>query len=200
MSPTNPISYAGVFLLLLFCNYTQAQTFGTFASAVWLTDCNQSNFFNTSGTGPNLIGPAGNVFDNANLGAYTQNSATLILRGAEVKTFKTVGVANVCSVRMYYRVYLQSGTPGAFNSIDIPFLNGVLKKLRLPSLENKVICTNVMTKYMIPDIMSSNLNYMSQIFGIPHSQAHRAIEDARATGRLLLKYMDIFESKNISIE
>lgn len=82
-------------------------------------------------------------------------------------------------------------------SFDIPFLNGVLKKLGRPTLDNKVICTNIMTKYMIPDIMSSNLNYMSQIFAIPHSQAHRAIEDARATGELLLKYMDIFEKKNI---
>jgi DNA polymerase III subunit epsilon len=82
-------------------------------------------------------------------------------------------------------------------SFDIPFLNGVLKKLQRPTLDNKVICTNIMTKYMIPDIMSSNLNYMSSIFGIAHSQAHRAIEDARATGMLLLKYMDIFESKNI---
>ncbi len=82
-------------------------------------------------------------------------------------------------------------------SFDIPFLNGVLKKLQRPTLDNKVICTNIMTKYMIPDIMSSNLNYMSQIFGIAHSQAHRAIEDARATGMLLLKYLDIFESKNI---
>lgn len=82
-------------------------------------------------------------------------------------------------------------------SFDIPFLNGVLRKLQRPTLDNKVICTNIMTKYMIPDIMSSNLNYMSTIFGIPHSQAHRAIEDARATGLLLLKYMEIFESKNI---
>lgn len=82
-------------------------------------------------------------------------------------------------------------------SFDVPFLNGVLKKLQRPTLDNKVICTNIMTKYMIPDIMSSNLNYMSSIFNIPHSQAHRAIEDARATGLLLLKYMDIFESKNI---
>jgi DNA polymerase-3 subunit epsilon len=82
-------------------------------------------------------------------------------------------------------------------SFDIPFLNGVMKKLQRPTLDNKVICTNIMTKYMIPDIMSSNLNYMSSIFGIAHSQAHRAIEDARATGMLLLKYMDIFESKNI---
>jgi len=82
-------------------------------------------------------------------------------------------------------------------SFDIPFLNGVLKKMGRPNLENKVICTNIMTKYLIPDIMSSNLNYMSQIFAIPHSQAHRAIEDARATGLLLLNYLDIFESKNI---
>ena len=102
---------------------TQAQPFGTFASAVWLTDCNQSNFFNTTGSGANLIGPAGNVFDNSNLGIYTQNSGSLILRGGEVKTFKTVGVANVCSVKMYYRVYLQSGAPGAFSAIDLPFLD-----------------------------------------------------------------------------
>lgn len=82
-------------------------------------------------------------------------------------------------------------------SFDVPFLNGVLKKLQKPTLENKVICTNIMTKYMIPDIMSSNLNYMSQIFQIPHDEAHRATEDARATAHLLLKYFDIFERKNI---
>jgi DNA polymerase-3 subunit epsilon len=82
-------------------------------------------------------------------------------------------------------------------SFDIPFLNGVLKNLQMPTLDNKVICTNIMTKYMIPDIMSSNLTYMSQIFNISHSQAHRAIEDAKATAKLLLKYMEIFETKNI---
>jgi len=82
-------------------------------------------------------------------------------------------------------------------SFDIPFLNGVLKKLQRPSMDNKVICTNIMTKYLIPDIMSSNLQYMSQIFNISHSNAHRAIEDARATGNLLLKYLEMFEEKKI---
>jgi DNA polymerase-3 subunit alpha (Gram-positive type) len=82
-------------------------------------------------------------------------------------------------------------------SFDVPFLNGVLKKLQRPTLDNKVICTNIMTKYLIPDIMSSNLQYMSDLFGISHSQAHRAIEDARATSNLLLKYLDIFEEKKI---
>lgn len=82
-------------------------------------------------------------------------------------------------------------------SFDIPFMNGVLKKLQKSTLDNKVICTNIMTKYLIPDIMSSNLQYMSQIFNIDHSNAHRAIEDARATGLLLLKYLEMFEEKKI---
>jgi hypothetical protein len=116
--------------ILIKCNYicncifltasTQAQSFGTTASAVWLTDCNQSNYFNTTGSGTGLIGPIANVFTNVDFGAHTRNSGSLILRGGEVRTSKTPGAANVCSVRMYYRVYLQSGAPGAFNSITLP--------------------------------------------------------------------------------
>src|SRR5688572_28802578 len=102
---------------------TQAQTFGPTASAVWISDCNQSNYFNTSGSGAALIGPLGNVFTNNNFGAHTQNSGTLILRGGEVRTFKTDGVSNVCiAPRMHYRIYTQSATPGAFSSIDLVFM------------------------------------------------------------------------------
>ncbi|HEX7905896.1 MAG TPA: gliding motility-associated C-terminal domain-containing protein [Chitinophagaceae bacterium] len=118
----NPISFVGTILLVLFCSYIKAQSFGTNASAVWISDCNQSNFYNTSGSPANLIGPAGNVFDNANLGVHTRNSGTLVLRGAQVKTFKNPASSNVCNVRMFYRVYPVSGVPGAFNSIDLPFL------------------------------------------------------------------------------
>ncbi len=82
-------------------------------------------------------------------------------------------------------------------SFDIPFLNGILKKLGKKELQNKVLCTNVMTKYLIPEIMNSNLNYMSQLFNIEHVKAHRAIEDAKATAILLLKYLDIFIEKKI---
>src|SRR5688500_6197531 len=118
-----PISFPVVviFLYLFFSStIAHAQTFGTKASAVWITDCNQSNYFNTSGT---EIAPLANVFTNKNFGAHTQNSGTLILRGGEVRTFKTPDVSNVCNVLMYYRVYPQSGTPGAFNIIDLSFLD-----------------------------------------------------------------------------
>jgi hypothetical protein len=121
-----PKPLTGVFtciLTLFFCLSTKAQSFGIKASAIWLTDCNQDNYYNSSGSGPDLIAPAGNIFSNNNFGAHTQNSGTLKLRGAQVKTFKTPGISNVCSVRMFYRVHLQSATPGSFTPIDLPLVD-----------------------------------------------------------------------------
>jgi gliding motility-associated-like protein len=115
-----PISVSGVitFVIAFFlCSFSEAQTPGISSSAVWLSDCNQSNYFNTSG----LIGPAGNVFTNSNLGTHTRNSGTLVFRGGEVRTYKTVGVSNVCGAKMHYRIYPQSGAPGAFNTIALLF-------------------------------------------------------------------------------
>lgn len=82
-------------------------------------------------------------------------------------------------------------------SFDIPFLNAKLKHAGRPTFDNKVLCTNVMTKYMIPEIVNSNLEYMGKIFGLGEAKAHRAVEDARLAARLLLKYLDIFQDKNI---
>lgn len=83
------------------------------------------------------------------------------------------------------------------SSFDVPFFNSVLTRLQRPVLENRVICTNLMTKYLIPDIMNSNLAYMSQIFDIPHDKAHRALEDARAAAKLLLTFLNFFMEKKI---
>ncbi|MFC0774724.1 hypothetical protein ACFEL9_17375, partial [Terrimonas sp. R1] len=122
MSPrTTRLGLAILFsALFYFCG--QGQTFGTKASAVWLSDCNQSNFFNTSGSGADIIGPVSNSFSSNNFGVHTQNSGTLILRGAELRTFKDP-VANVCDARLHYRIYPQSTAPGAFTIIDLPLLS-----------------------------------------------------------------------------
>lgn len=83
-------------------------------------------------------------------------------------------------------------------SFDVPFLNSVLKRLGREELKNKSMCTNLMTKYLIPTLMNSNLNYMSKIFKIQHKKAHRALDDAKATAKLFINYLDIFENKGIS--
>jgi len=82
-------------------------------------------------------------------------------------------------------------------SFDVPFFNSVLRRLGKEELQNKAICTNLMTKYMIPNLLSSNLNYMSKIFDLNHQKAHRALDDALATADLLLKYLSIFIHKKI---
>ena len=82
-------------------------------------------------------------------------------------------------------------------SFDVPFFNSVLRRLKREELENRSICTNLMTKYLIPNLLNSNLNYMSKIFNIKHSKAHRALDDAKATAELLLNYLKIFIDKDI---
>lgn len=97
-------------------------SFGSYASAVWLTNCQTGDFFNTVGSGASIIGPAQNIFPNTDFGTYVSYSNTFKLRGAEVKTFK-VATANVCSARLYYRIYPASGTPGTFAIMNLPFLD-----------------------------------------------------------------------------
>jgi hypothetical protein len=124
------------FLCLLFvflCAKSYGQAIGVDASAVWLSDCLQSDFFNTTGSGADLIGPSANSFSNANLGVHTQNSGSLFLRGGEVRSFKDPSLSNVCSARMYYRVYLQSAAPGAFQSMDLPLIDNCGVSGQFPS-------------------------------------------------------------------
>lgn len=82
-------------------------------------------------------------------------------------------------------------------SFDIPFFNAILTRLKKEKLKNKVICTNLMTKHLIPELMNSNLNYMSSLFNIEHGKAHRAVEDARATGELFITFLKFFIKKHI---
>ena len=75
-------------------------------------------------------------------------------------------------------------------SFDVPFFNSVLKRLGKKELSNNSMCTNLMSKYLIPNLLNTNLSYMSKLFKISHGHAHRALDDAIATAELfnLLKY------------
>src|SRR6185295_3421447 len=133
MKPRPPLIAFLCLLSVFVCNKSYSQSIGVDASAVWLSDCLQSNFFNTTGSAADLIGPSANSFSNANLGVHTQNSGSLILRGGEVRTFKDPSVSNVCGARLFYRVYLQSGSPGVFQFIDLPFVDDCNGSGQFPS-------------------------------------------------------------------
>lgn len=98
-------------------------TFNAFATAVFIDNCETTDpgdFFNITGSGTNLIAPTGNVFTNNDFGTYVQNSGNLILKGGQLKSFKTP-TSNVCGTNLFYRVYPASGTPTAFTAIALPF-------------------------------------------------------------------------------
>jgi gliding motility-associated-like protein len=99
--------------------------FGAYATAVWIDDCTDAGdgkFYNTSGTGIDLINQEpGNTFIK-DFGVHVENASTLILRGAEVKTYKNGGT-NVCGAKMYYRYYLNSASGGAFTPRNLAFFS-----------------------------------------------------------------------------
>jgi uncharacterized protein (TIGR02145 family) len=102
--------------------------FGTYASAPNLTSCNttvssQGPFYNTTGSGANLINSSGTIFTGYDFGSYYVNSGGLLLKGAEIKTWKAA-TANVCSGKMYYRVYTTGSPSGAFTLVNLPYYDG----------------------------------------------------------------------------
>tara|TARA_B100000925_G_scaffold291622_1_gene280414 strand:- start:195 stop:1502 length:1308 start_codon:yes stop_codon:yes gene_type:complete len=82
-------------------------------------------------------------------------------------------------------------------SFDVPFFNSVLRRLGKKELENKSICTNLMSKYLIPNLLNTNLSYMSNLLKVKHGNAHRALDDARATAKIFLIFLKIFKNRKI---
>ncbi len=87
-------------LLLGKFNQAHAQTFGQFASGVFMRVSGSNVAYNTSGTGANAIGSQDMPTD---LGTFEFHTGTLILNGAEMKTYKG-NYSNVCGVTYYYWV------------------------------------------------------------------------------------------------
>jgi gliding motility-associated-like protein len=92
-----------------------------YASAVWMDDCTtigDGKFYNTNGTGTDLINQDGSVFQQ-NYGIHVQNTGTFILRGAQVKTQKG-NSSNICGATLHYRIF--TGAPsGAFTTRNLQF-------------------------------------------------------------------------------
>jgi hypothetical protein len=112
-----------VFILLASLSVlnAQAQSYGTFASAVFISQSGTETGYNITGSGQNLIGKPQDQFT-GNLGSYTQYSANLILNGGEVKTYKDNN-ANVCGATMFYSIHSVGGS-SEFMPLTLPYKAG----------------------------------------------------------------------------
>lgn len=105
--------YLFLFSFMISLNFGISQ-YGHFASAVYIENSGVTQFYNCNAHGsPNAVGT---VPFSGSLGTFTQNSGSLKIRGAEIKTWKGSS-GNVCTPKLNYRI--TSGS--SFSQFDINF-------------------------------------------------------------------------------
>src|SRR5690625_4781414 len=82
-------------------------------------------------------------------------------------------------------------------SFDIGFLNQGFKRIDYDKVENPVIDTLELARFLIPELKNHRLNTLCKHLDIELTQHHRAIYDAEATGYLLWKLVQGLLEKEI---
>ncbi|KPC99966.1 DNA polymerase III PolC-type [Geobacillus sp. BCO2] len=82
-------------------------------------------------------------------------------------------------------------------SFDIGFLNAGLARMGRGKIANPVIDTLELARFLYPDLKNHRLNTLCKKFDIELTQHHRAIYDAEATGRLLMRLLKEAEERGI---
>lgn len=114
------------YLLLFFTFFvfifSSKAEFGIYASAVYINVNGTSQFYCTQILAGNTSAIGLVNFDGNNLGSFVANTATLTLRGGEVKTFRDNN-GNVCSGKLFFTVYPQGARPVSpvFTAVNLDF-------------------------------------------------------------------------------
>jgi hypothetical protein len=102
-----------ILIMVMIFHIALKANYGFFGSAVYIEKNGTYEFYNCFGTN------IGSQTFSGSLGTFVQNSGTLKLGGAEIKTWKD-SWSNVCTPVFNYRIY--SGTPtGNFIAPELPF-------------------------------------------------------------------------------
>jgi len=80
-------------------------------------------------------------------------------------------------------------------SFDHRFVSRALDSCGLPPYCGAVLCTQKLSRRLIPELGRYNLDRLCAHFGISNSARHRALGDAEATARALLDLLEIAQSR-----
>ncbi|WP_047981237.1 PolC-type DNA polymerase III [Ornithinibacillus contaminans] len=83
-------------------------------------------------------------------------------------------------------------------SFDIGFLNQGYQKIGYEKVENPVVDTLELARFLFPELKNHRLNTLCKHLDIELTQHHRAIYDAEATGYLLWKLVQALLKKEIT--
>lgn len=82
-------------------------------------------------------------------------------------------------------------------SFDIGFLNAYYRKLGYGNVENPVIDTLELARFLYPELKNHRLNTLAKKFNVELENHHRADEDSEATGYLFMKMLQDLQEKGI---
>lgn len=81
-------------------------------------------------------------------------------------------------------------------NFDISFIKKNCRDLNI-KFNNSIMDTIPLCKYLFPDLKKYKLNIIAKHLNISLENHHRAVDDAKATGDILLKCFDILKKKDI---
>lgn len=80
---------------------------------------------------------------------------------------------------------------------DFGFVNQVTKTLLGNELDNPQLCTCRLARKLLPGLRRKNLGSLAKHFNIPLPNHHRALDDAEATGLVLIEFLKILEEDGV---
>lgn len=95
-----------------------------------------------------------------------------------------------------FLAFLGEGTVFVAHNVDFDreFVNQALLRMGRPVLTHPYACTFKLAKQVHPNISSYALGALCQWFKVDLPQAHRALDDARATAELLTKFLRVLQN------
>ena len=97
--------------------------------------------------------------------------------------------------------FLGGGAFVAHNAMfDWRFVNAELFAARGGRLTNAHLCTVRLARRLLPGVRRRNLDALAHLFGVPVEGRHRALGDARATARILVRLLDTAGERGVETE
>lgn len=78
---------------------------------------------------------------------------------------------------------------------DLAFIKQNLKQISDKELNNSVICTVKLARYLLPNLKNHKLLTVAAHLGIPVENRHRAMGDAEATYQIWIKFIPLLKDK-----
>ena len=79
---------------------------------------------------------------------------------------------------------------------DLGFIKEKCKRINI-EIKNGILDTLMLSRELLKDIKRHSLNYVAEYLGVPMARHHRALDDARTTGEILMRLLDSLESRGV---